>query len=277
MLLLVAVVERMQENMTQDAKTLAGSVQNRLSDGQPAKAGGKESFLDLLKSVIKVVAIVLVVRTFVFGSYDIPTGSMKPTLLVGDYVFVSKFSYGFSKYSFPFYNPPFKGRIFGSVPKRGDVAVFRLPRDPSVDYIKRIVGLPGDRIQMIDGVLNINGEPVKLTQVEDGFDTDRGPVLQFQETLPNGVVHPIFKHAGHQPLDDTAVFTVPEGNVFAMGDNRDNSLDSRVPPQQSGVGFVPLENLVGRAEIRYFSFDDKDPWYYGPLGIRFSRLFTWVH
>jgi signal peptidase I len=267
--------------MTEDAKKLAVPAPNQPAAAPPAKrrpAKGKqeESLLDILKTVISVAAVVLVVRTFIFEPFNIPSGSMKPTLLVGDFVFVSKFSYGFSKYSFPFYNPPFKGRIFGSLPKRGDVAVFRLPRDPSVDYIKRIVGLPGDRLQMIDGVLNINGEPVKLKQVEDGFDTDRGSVLQFQETLPGGVEHPVFKHAGHQPLDDTAVFTVPEGSVFAMGDNRDNSLDSRVPPQQSGVGFVPLENLVGRAEIRWFSFDDKDPWYYGPFGIRFSRLLTWV-
>jgi signal peptidase I len=268
--------------MTEDAKKLGVSAQTQPAKSLPAKprrakARQEESIFDFIKTVVTVAAIVLVVRTFIFEPFNIPSGSMKPTLLVGDFVFVSKFSYGYSKYSFPFYNPPIKGRVFGSLPKRGDVAVFRLPRDPSVDYIKRIVGLPGDRIQMIDGVLNINGEPVKLQQVEDGYDTDRGPVLQFQETLPNGVVHPIFKHAGHNPLDDTAVFTVPEGYVFAMGDNRDNSLDSRVPPQQSGVGFVPLENLVGRAEIRWFSFDDKDPGYYGPFGIRYSRLFTGVH
>jgi signal peptidase I len=267
--------------MTEDAKKLAVPAQSQPAKPQPGKtrrAKGKqeESLFDIVKTVVSVVAIVLVVRTFVFEPFNIPSGSMKPTLLVGDFVFVSKFSYGFSRYSFPFFNPPFKGRIFGSVPKRGDVAVFRLPRDPSVDYIKRIVGLPGDRIQMIDGVLNINGAPVTLKRVEDGFETDRGPVEQFVETLPNGVQHPIFKHPGHQPLDDTAVFTVPEGNVFAMGDNRDNSLDSRVPPQQGGVGFVPLDNMVGRAEIRWFSFDDKDPWYYGPFGIRYSRLFSGV-
>jgi signal peptidase I len=268
--------------MTEDAKKLAVPAQSQPAKPQPDKSRrtkGKqeESLLDIVKTVVSVVAIVLVVRTFVFEPFNIPSGSMKPTLLVGDFVFVSKFSYGISRYSFPFFNPPFKGRIFGSTPKRGDVAVFRLPRDTSVDYIKRIVGLPGDRIQMIDGVLNINGEPVKLKRIEDGYDTDRGPVEQFIETLPNGVEHPVFKHPGHQQFDDTAVFTVPEGNVFAMGDNRDNSLDSRVPPQQDGVGFVPIENLVGRAEIRWLSFDDKDPWYYGPFGVRYSRLFSRVH
>jgi signal peptidase I len=224
---------------------------------------------------------VLLVRTFVFEPFNIPSGSMKPTLLVGDFVFVSKFSYGFSKYSFPLINPPFSGRIFGSVPKRGDVVVFRLPRDPSIDYIKRVVGLPGDKLQMIDGVLNINGEPVKLQPLPDGIDTDynRGNhvIPQFLETLPNGVQHPIFKRPGHNELDDTQVFIVPPDNIFAMGDNRDNSEDSRVPPREGGVGYVPLENLIGRAEIRWFSFDDKVPWYYGPFGVRYSRLFSWVY
>lgn len=275
--------------MTEDAKKLAVSSQSQPAKPQaPQPAPGKakkkakqeESLFDIIKTVVSVIAIVLVVRTFVFEPFNIPSGSMKPTLLVGDFVFVSKFSYGISKYSFPWIRPPFSGRILGSVPKRGDVVVFKLPRDPSVDYIKRIVGLPGDRIQMIDGVLNINGEPVKQQRIEDGYDPDyRGhpTVEQFIETLPNGVQHPIFKHEGVNPLDNTAVFVVPEGKVFAMGDNRDNSLDSRVPPQDDGVGFVPLENLVGRAEIRWFSFDDQDPWWYGPFGIRWSRLFTGVH
>ncbi|MEI9987105.1 MAG: signal peptidase I [Aliidongia sp.] len=283
--------------MTEDAKKLAVPAQSQPAQAQsakpqpakpqPGKTGGakgkkvkqEESILDIIKTVVSVVAIVLVVRTFVFEPFNIPSGSMKPTLLVGDFVFVSKFSYGYSKYSFPWIRPPIGGRVFGSLPKRGDVVVFKLPRDTSVDYIKRIVGLPGDKIQMIDGVLNINSQPVKLQRIEDGFDTDPniGDVQQFIETLPNGVQHPIFKHVGHQPYDDTAVFTVPEGNVFAMGDNRDNSLDSRVPPQQDGVGYIPVENLVGRAEIRWFSFENKDPWWYGPFGIRYSRLFTGVH
>src|SRR5579859_8179759 len=230
-----------------------------------SKAKTGESLSEIIRTVVTVGLAVLVLRTFAFEPFNIPSGSMIPTLLIGDYVFVSKYSYGFSRYSFPLIHPPFSGRILGRLPERGDVVVFKLPRDPSIDYIKRIVGLPGDRIQMIDGVLNINGEPVKQQRVEDGYDPDyRGhpTVQQFIETLPNGVQHPIFKHEGHNPLDDTAVFVVPEGKVFAMGDNRDNSLDSRVPPQDDGVGFVPLENLVGKAEIRWFSFDDQDPWWY---------------
>ena len=273
--------------MTEDAKKLPLSAQNQpgkaaadkpRTKAKPAKR--EESLLDIVKTVVWVVGVVLIVRTFLFEPFNIPSGSMKPTLLVGDFVFVSKFSYGYSKYSFPFYNPPFSGRVFGSLPNRGDVAVFRLPRDPSIDYIKRIVGLPGDRMKMSEGVLYINDQPVKMQRVEDAIDPDphllQHSVQQFTETLPNGVQHPIFKHSGENPLDNTAVFTVPEGYVFAMGDNRDNSLDSRVPPHEGGVGFVPLENLVGRAEIIWFSFDDQDPWWYLPFGIRYSRLLTWV-
>ena len=274
--------------MTEDAKKLPLSAQNQpgkaaadkpRAKAKPAKR--EESLWDIVKTVVWVVGVVLIVRTFLFEPFNIPSGSMKPTLLVGDFVFVSKFSYGYSKYSFPWFHPPFSGRVFGSVPTRGDVAVFKLPRDPSIDYIKRIVGLPGDRMQMIEGVLYINDKPVKMQRIEDGYDTDphlpQHSVEQFIETLPNGVQHPIFKHQGENPLDNTAVFTVPEGYVFAMGDNRDNSLDSRVPPHESGVGFVPLENLVGRAEIRWFSYDDQDPWWYLPFGVRYSRLLTWVH
>jgi signal peptidase I len=247
------------------------------------KAKSDESILDTLKTIVTVILAVLVIRTFAFEPFNIPSGSMIPTLLVGDYVFVSKFSYGYSKYSFPFYNPPINGRVFAGVPERGDVAVFRLPRDPSIDYIKRIVGLPGDKIQMIDGVLNINGQPVKLTRVEDFPDREFGPAVltrQFLETLPNGVQHPILKQDGHGRYDDTPVFEVPNDSVFAMGDNRDNSLDSRVPPFNGGVGFVPLENLVGRAEFRFFSFDGNTPWWHvweWPWAIRYSRLFTSVH
>jgi signal peptidase I len=237
-------------------------------------------FIQLLKVAAVLFGVFVVGRIFFFEPYGIPAGSMKPTLLVGDYVLVSRLSYGYSKYSYSWFRLPIDGRLFGALPQRGDVAVFALPRDPSVSYIKRIVGLPGDRIQMIDGVLNINGQPVGLERIADGYDPDyRGhpSIAQFIETLPNGLQHPIFKHEGINPLDNTTLFVVPEGKVFTMGDNRDNSLDSRVPPREDGVGFVPLENLVGRAEIRWFSFENQVPWWYGPFGIRYSRLFTGVH
>ena len=231
-------------------------------------------FLQCLKGVAVLFGALIIGRIFFFEPFNIPAGSMQPTLLVGDTVLVSQLSYGYSRYSYPWFRLPIAGRLFGALPQRGDVAVFALPRDPSIDYIKRIVGLPGDRIQMIDGVLNINGQAVGLERIGDGYDPDyRGhsSIAQFIETLPNGVQYPIFKREGANPLDNTALFVVPEGKVFVMGDNRDNSLDSRVPPQDDGVGFVPLENLVGKATIRCFSID------YKTLGIRYSRLFTGVH
>jgi signal peptidase I len=251
-----------------------------------SKAKNGDSFFEIIRTIVTVGLAVLILRTFAFEPFNIPSGSMIPTLLIGDYVFVSKYSYGFSRYSFPLIHPPFSGRILGRVPARGDVAVFKLPRDPSVDYIKRIVGLPGDKIQVVEGVLTVNGKPVELKRTEDFFDDEyqrNVNVAQFIETLPNGVVHPVLKlnTPGTGRYDNTPVFDVPADSVFAMGDNRDNSLDSRVPPRDDGVGFVPLENLVGRAEFRFFSYNENvAPWYQfweWPFAIRFSRIFTAVH
>jgi signal peptidase I len=250
------------------------------------KAKKGESLSEIIRTIVTVGLAVIVLRTFAFEPFNIPSGSMIPTLLIGDYVFVSKYSYGFSRYSFPMIHPPFSGRFFGRLPERGDVAVFKLPRDPSIDYIKRIVGLPGDKIQMVDGVLNVNGKPVELKRAEDFLDNEYNRNIetpQFIETLPGGREHPILKlnKPGTYQFDNTPVFEVPADSVFAMGDNRDNSLDSRVPPRNDGVGFVPLENLVGRAEFRFFSYDENvAPWYQfwaWPWSIRFSRLFTGVH
>ena len=250
------------------------------------KPKGEDSLFEIIKTIVTVVVVVFVLRTFAFEPFNIPSGSMVPTILIGDYVFVSKYSYGYSRYSFPLIHPAFSGRIFGRVPQRGDVAVFKLPRDTSEDYIKRIVGLPGDKLQMIEGVLNINGKPIEMKRTEDFFDGEYGrnvATAQFLETLPNGVTHPVLKRGtmGSNPLDNTPVFEVPADSVFAMGDNRDNSIDSRVPPRDGGVGFVPLENLVGRAEFRFFSYDaNVAPWYEfweWPWAIRFSRIFTAMH
>ena len=249
------------------------------------KVKSGESLFEIIRTIVTVCLVVLVLRTFAFEPFNIPSGSMIPTILIGDYVFVSKYSYGFSRYSFPLFHPSFAGRFFGQVPERGDVAVFKLPRDPSEDYIKRIVGLPGDKLQMVDGVLNVNGKPVGLKRIGDFFDDEyqrNVATAQFIETLPNGREHPILKRGapGTNPLDNTPVFEVPADSVFAMGDNRDNSVDSRVPPRNGGVGFVPLENLVGRAEFRFFSYDSNvAPWYQfweWPWAIRFSRMFTAV-
>jgi len=242
------------------------------------KASG--GVVELVKTVLIALLIAFGIRTIAFEPFNIPSGSMIPTLLIGDYLFVSKYSYGYSTYSLPYGVRLFSGRVFGREPERGDVAVFKLPRDNRTDYIKRIIGLPGDRIQVRSGTLYVNGEVVKRERIEDFIDRD-GPVAvrtpQFVETLPNGRRHRILEVSDNGPLDDTPVYTVPAGHYFAMGDNRDNSLDSRV---QGAVGFIPAENLVGRAEFLFFSTDGNASWYQfwkWPSATRFSRLFTGIN
>jgi len=214
----------------------------------------------LVPLAIAVLLSPLLIRTFLFQPFNIPAGSMKPTLLVGDYMFVSKYSYGYNRYSFPF-SPPLaliSGRVFASEPERGDVVVFRLPKDPSTDYVKRVIGLPGDRIQMINGVLHINGTPVKRERIEDFVETDDNGrevhIKQWRETLPNGVSHATLDMIDNSFYDNTKEYRVPAGHYFMMGDNRDNSSDSRV---ENAVGYVPAENLVGRAQIMFWSVDEK--------------------
>ncbi len=221
--------------------------------------------------------IALVVRTVAFEPFSIPSGSMLPTLLVGDYLFVSKYSYGYSRYSLPFGLPLIPGRIFFSEPKRGDVAVFKLPSDNKTDYIKRIVGLPGDRIQVLGGILHVNGTPVQRQPIENYERRVRyGNTVRFTqyiETLPNGRRHRIIEESDQRRLDNTGEYIVPAGHYFAMGDNRDNSLDSRV---LNGVGFVPARNLVGRAE---FIFNSLKPEFssWDPRAIRYDRLFNSIN
>ena len=240
------------------------------------KSGG---WLESLKTIVYAGLIAIGIRTVAFEPFNIPSGSMIPTLLVGDYLFVSKYSYGYSRYSMPFGPDLFEGRIFGRLPERGDVAVFKLPRDTSQDYIKRIIGLPGDRIQVRNGILHVNGQAVKREflgpYVAEG-DGPRLTVRLFREILPNGVAHQIIEQSDDGPLDNTPDFRVPDGYLFAMGDNRDNSLDSRV---QNAVGFVPVQNLVGRAEFIFFSVDGSAAWWEvwaWPFAIRWSRLLTGV-
>jgi signal peptidase I len=239
------------------------------------KSGGiGETF----KTIVYAGLIALVVRTVAFEPFNIPSSSMVPSLLIGDYLFVSKYSYGYSRHSMPFSPPLFDGRILERTPQRGDVAVFKLPSNPSVDYIKRVIGLPGDRVQVREGILHINGQPVGRKQVEDYVErtllgaTIRSP--QYDETLPGGRVHRVIEAAGDKgPADNTEEFVVPAGHYFMMGDNRDNSKDSRY---LQDVGYVPAENLVGRAEILFFSTDGSaalwEVWKW-PWAIRFERLF----
>ena len=247
---------RKDPRMKDDAK-LAAAARATLGD-EPAEGGVWET----VKVVFQALLIAIVVRTLLFQPFNIPSGSLVPTLLVGDYLFVSKYSYGYSKHSVPFSPDIFSGRIFGSAPKRGDIAVFKLPRDGSTDYIKRVIGLPKDKVQMIDGRLYVNGtivprEPITPYVTPDAFGRD-GEVPTYRETLPGGVAHLIIERDGDRGfLDNTEVFEVPDNMYFMMGDNRDNSTDSRVRPENSGVGFVPFENFVGRAEIIFFSVKTK--------------------
>jgi signal peptidase I len=263
-----------------------------------ARAAGKkpdEGIWETAKVIIQALAIAFFVRTFFFQPFNIPSSSMYPTLMVGDYLFVSKLSYGYGKYSFNFSfgwsDKPwisccsfvdFPGRkILADVPERGDVAVFKLPTDTNIDYIKRVIGLPGDRIQMKDGVLFINDVAVKKDRIEDYVDNDpQGgsgiPIPQYLETLPNGVTYRVLDAQAFGAVDTTGVYTVPSGHYFMMGDNRDNSQDSRYLDR---VGYVPLENFVGRADILFFSIGAeatlKRIWEW-PFEIRWSRFFNLI-
>jgi signal peptidase I len=236
----------------------------------------QSEWMELLSTAFWAIAVALIIRTFLFEPFNIPSGSMKPNLLVGDYLFVSKYSYGYSRYSLPFGLPLIPGRVLARQPKQGDVAVFKLPTNPRTDYIKRVIGLPGDHIQMRRGRLYINGERLKrepmgvvIDERSDGSDIRMNV---YEETLPDGVTHIIYEESDNGPLDNTAEYVVPEGHFFMMGDNRDNSQDSRVTEL---VGYVPLENFVGRAERIFFSTSGKahlwEFWRW-PATIRYARL-----
>ncbi len=231
-----------------------------------------------LKTIGFALLIAILIRIFLFQPFNIPSGSMKPNLLVGDYLFVSKYSYGLSRHSFPFSPPIFSGRLLGAMPDRGDVVVFKLPSDGRTDYIKRVIGLPGDKIQIIQGTLHINGAPIPKQRIDDFVATTRSGledrIPQFRETLPSGVSYTTLDANPNGRGDNTTVFTVPQDRLFMMGDNRDNSLDSRFD-----VGFVPYENLVGKAQILFFSTDGSariyEFWRW-PSAIRWSRFFDSV-
>lgn len=271
-------------------------VAERRKRGQEKTGGWAET----IRTVVYAVLIALVVRTFAIEPFNIPSGSMIPTLLVGDYLFVSKYSYGYSKHSFPFSMGMFPGRIFFTPPERGDVAVFKYPGDQGqglnrTDYIKRIVGMPGDRIQVTNGVLHINGTPVERLRIGDYVKGNNGHYQKgtlYKETLPNGRSYTVLEYTDNGMADNTPEFLVPANNYFVMGDNRDDSLDSRTrlmlrdfsggTRDRDQLGwYVPAENLVGRAEFIFFSHDPSaagwlEPWKW-PQAIRFSRFFQAIH
>jgi signal peptidase I len=245
-----------------------------------AKAGDG-GWRETAKFVAQALILAMIVRIFFYQPFSIPSGSMKQTLLVGDYLFVSKLSYGYSRYSFPWGLIPFHGRVFASDPKRGDVVVFKLPRDNSTDYIKRVIGLPGDEVIVRDGTVYINGQAAPQTAAGEYLGPEEGrPKPRYEETLPNGVKHYALHWQQETELDNAGPFKVPAGHYFMMGDNRDNSIDSRVSPLRNGVGYVPADNLIGRAEIIFFSAATDDPrafhltspWTW-PFDIRWTRFF----
>ena len=266
------------------------------------KAGAVKEFIEIVKTVAYALAIALVLRVLLFQPFTIPSASMEPNLLQGDYIIVSKYSYGWSKHSIPFSPPLFNGRVLGHTPRRGDIIVFKLPRDPNVDYIKRLIGLPGDKVQVREGLVYINGKLLERKELASALvDTGYGTVRagRFEETNPEGRQYVTQDYGPDSEADNTGVYTVPEGCYFFMGDNRDNSLDSRFDPgvstfktgsgvckwdfandqyigMQQGVGFVPAENLVGRAQLILLSWNPDahlfKPWTWF-LDARPSRFF----
>lgn len=248
-----------------------------------AKNGGGagDETMEIVKTIAFALVIAMVLRIFLFQPFTIPSASMEPNLYEGDYIVVSKWSYGYSKHSIPFSPPLFEGRVLGSGPKRGDIVVFKLPRDDKTDFIKRVIGLPGDRIQMISNKLYINDRPVQDVVVSQGEIDDifgSHPIAEVRETLPEGKSFMTQDFGPGNDLDDTPVYEVPAGHYFMMGDNRDNSIDSRVE-QSSGVGMVPAENLVGKAEIILFSWKPGaslfKPWTWA--NVRLGRFFNVLH
>lgn len=232
---------------------------------------------EFFKTIFYAGLIAVGIHTFLYEPFFIPSGSMVPTLLVGDYLFVNKFAYGYSHYSFPFAPDIFSGRIMGKLPPRGAVVVFRPPGLPNEDFIKRVIGLPGDTVQVTNGQLYINGQLVPRTFVGNYTDTSSGGPVEakdYTETLPNGKSHAILKETDGGFANNTPLYTVPAGDLFMMGDNRDDSEDSRF--MDGPVGYVPLENVIGPADMIFFSIDLRHPFFefwYWPAEIRWDRMF----
>ena len=242
---------------------------------QSMTKGKKNSFFGNLKSIFIAIFIALLIRSFIFEPFNIPSGSMKPNLLVGDFIFVSKYSYGFSKHSLPFSIPLIPGKIFSNTPERGDVVVFKTPENNRTDYIKRVIGLPGDKIEIKNGIIFINGSEILRKKLNDFIDTDNKTsnkrVRMYNEYFFKKEIN-ILDITDNGIADNTQLFNVPENHFFVMGDNRDNSQDSRFI---STVGFIPYENLVGKAQFIFFSLENArflQIWKW-PNSIRYERIF----
>jgi len=236
----------------------------------------KNSIFSNLKSISIAIFIALLIRSFVFEPFNIPSGSMKPNLLVGDFIFVSKYSYGYSKHSLPFSIPLIPRKIFSNIPERGDVVVFKTPQDNRTDYIKRVIGLPGDKIKIKNGIIFINGSEILRKKLDKFVDTDKNitrnekRVDKYKEYFFNNEIDVLNLYDNFM-YDNTQLFVVPENHFFVMGDNRDNSIDSR----SNDVGFIPFENLIGKARFIFFSLENSrffQIWKW-PISIRYERIF----
>lgn len=245
------------------------------SNQEKSKIFNKSFFTSLFFAIL----LAAFFRSIFFEPFHIPSGSMKGGLLPGDYIIISKYSYGYSKYSFPFAIIPFEGRVFDKKPERGDVIVFKLPTNPRINYIKRLIGMPGDKIQVKSGVLYINDKEIPKVKIDDFLDdvqfdgkNYKESVAQYKETLPNGISYDVLDIEQSSIADNTDVYIVPEGKYFFMGDNRDRSKDSRF---LSDVGFVSEEFLMGKARVIFLSKTDSliKVWKWGHI-IRFNRIFT---
>jgi signal peptidase I len=274
------VIEMTGRHLT-DGLEAQGGTMSEQTTVKPAPSRAKRVF-DEIKGLVLTGAIMLFAGTAIGQPFIVPSGSMEPTLMIGDEIAAAKYIYGYGRYSAPIGVIPIHGRLLDHPPERGDIVVFALPRDPRQTYVKRVIGLPGDQIQMRGGQLYINGTQVPRQPVGP-ITVSLGGVMvaamKYVETLPNGRAHDIIK-VSEGPLDDTAVFTVPAGHYFMMGDNRDNSLDSRVSPDEGGVGFVPADNLIGRVNRVLFSITPFSNWLdvvSDPVDLRVSRLFHAVH